>query len=83
MPSAGETKIGLSYGKLCQGVKPGNIILIADGAISVEVVKIMSETELLGKVINSHKLGQRKNCNLPGRFSIMAYPRHSMMKLLK
>ena len=63
----GETKIGISYAKLCTSVKPGNIILIADGAISIEVVEILSTTELKGKVVNSFKLGQRKNCNLPGQ----------------
>jgi pyruvate kinase len=62
----GETKIGLSYAKLCQSVKPGNTILIADGAISIEVQQILNDKELRGVVINSHKLGQRKNCNLPG-----------------
>ena len=32
-----ETRIGLSYAKLCQSVKPGNNILIADGSISIKV----------------------------------------------
>lgn len=41
-------------------------MLAADGAISIEVTKILNDKELLGKVINSHTLGQRKNCNLPG-----------------
>lgn len=62
----GETRIGVSYAKLCESSKPGNIILIADGVISIEVVRILSDKELLGRVVNSHKLGQRKNCNLPG-----------------
>ncbi len=66
--ATGETKIGLSYAKLCQSIKPGGVILIADGAISIEVVKILNDTELLGRVINSYKLGQRKNCNLPGGY---------------
>jgi pyruvate kinase len=46
---AEETKIGISYGKLCQSVKPGNIVLIADGAISIEVVEILNEKELRGE----------------------------------
>lgn len=61
-----ETRIGLSYDKLCQSVVPGNRILVADGTISIEVLEIMSDTELRGKVLNSKALGQRKNCNLPG-----------------
>ena len=61
-----ETRIGLSYSKLCQSVKPGNKILLADGTVSIEVVEILSETELRGRVLNTKELGQRKNCNLPG-----------------
>jgi hypothetical protein len=30
------------------------------------VVEILDATRLLGRCLNSHKLGQRKNCNLPG-----------------
>ena len=61
-----ETRIGLSYAKLCQSVKPGGKILMADGTISIEVLELLSDTELKGKVLNSKELGQRKNCNLPG-----------------
>jgi pyruvate kinase len=61
-----ETRVGISYAKLCASVSPGNRILIADGNLSVEVVEILSATELKGKVLNSKELGQRKNCNLPG-----------------
>jgi pyruvate kinase len=64
--AGGETRIGLSYDKLCQSVKPGNRILLADGSISIQVDQILSDTELRGTVLNSKKLGQRKNCNLPG-----------------
>lgn len=30
------------------------------------MVDILDDTKLLGRVMNSKKLGQRKNCNLPG-----------------
>ena len=33
----GETKIGLSYSELCQSVTPGNVILLADGSVSIKV----------------------------------------------
>jgi pyruvate kinase len=33
---AGETKIGISYEKLATSVKPGNIIKMADGGLSIE-----------------------------------------------
>eukprot|EP00951_Prasinocladus_malaysianus_P015362 scaffold117661_cov36-Prasinocladus_malaysianus.AAC.1 len=61
-----ETVIGLSYAKLCSSVEPGNIILLADGVISIEVVSIVSKTVLKGRVNNNAKLSERKNCNLPG-----------------
>jgi len=64
--TAEETRIGLSYDKLCQSIAPGKRILLADGTISIEVVEILSATELRGRVLNSKKLGERKNCNLPG-----------------
>ena len=62
----GETHIGLSYDKLCSSVKPGSKILLADGSISIRVDEITSARTLRGTVMNSKKLGQRKNCNLPG-----------------
>jgi pyruvate kinase len=58
-----ETRIGLSYPKLCQSVTPGNRILLADG---IEVLEILNATEIKGRVMNTKELGQRKNCNLPG-----------------
>jgi hypothetical protein len=33
-----------------------------------QVKEILNDKELRGVVINDHKLGQRKNCNLPGGF---------------
>ena len=62
----GETRIGLSYSKLCSSVQAGNRILLADGSISIEAEAVLSATELRGRVLNTQELGQRKNCNLPG-----------------
>ena len=64
--TAEETRIGLSYDKLCQSISPGKRILLADGTISIEVEEILTPTTLRGRVLNTHKLGERKNCNLPG-----------------
>ncbi|CAD7703688.1 unnamed protein product [Ostreobium quekettii] len=61
-----ETRIGLSYGQLCQSVSPGNKILMADGTITMEVLEILNDKELKGRVLNTKSLGERKNCNLPG-----------------
>lgn len=35
--SSRETKIGLSYAKLCQDVKVGGRILLADGSVGIKV----------------------------------------------
>jgi len=55
----------VSYDKLCQSVKPGNIILCADGSLSLRVVSV-ADDHVMTEVMNSVKLGERKNCNLPG-----------------
>ena len=61
-----ETKIGCSYAKLCQSVKPGNKLLFADGSLCIEVLEILDDRNLKGKVLNDKMLGERKNGNLPG-----------------
>lgn len=59
--------IAMSYKKLAQDVKPGLIILVADGTISL---KVLSTDPAAGTVrvrcLNTAKLGERKNVNLPG-----------------
>lgn len=47
-PETGETKIGLSYDKLCQTMKPGSRILIADGTLAIEVLEILNDKEVGG-----------------------------------
>lgn len=37
-----ETKIGVSYGKLCMDINPGQTILIADGTICIQVIQTSS-----------------------------------------
>lgn len=69
-----ETRIGISYAKLCSSVSPGDRILLADGSVSITVQKILSPTELLGQIMGSCSLGQRKNCNLPGTDHCCMYP---------
>jgi pyruvate kinase len=62
----GETVIGCSYARLAQTVKPGNRLLFADGSVVIEITDIVDEKTVKGKCMNSKKLGQRKNGNLPG-----------------
>jgi pyruvate kinase len=44
----------------------GNRILLADGTVSIEVLEILNDRELKGRVLNTKSLGERKNGNLPG-----------------
>merc|ERR1712203_842427 len=45
--------------------KPGNTILCADGSLSLKV-KECGKDYVMTEVMNNCKLGERKNCNLPG-----------------
>jgi pyruvate kinase len=60
-----KTCIALTYEKLPTSVKPGNTILCADGSLSLQV-KECGPDWVMTKVMNNCKLGERKNCNLPG-----------------
>jgi pyruvate kinase len=59
------SKIAVSYPKLCSSVKEKGIILVADGQISLEVLSI-GDNEVVTRIINGGKLGEKKNMNLPG-----------------
>lgn len=59
--------IAMSYQKLAQDVKPGSVILVADGSISLEVVSTdPAAGTVRAKCLNTATLGERKNVNLPG-----------------
>ncbi|KAI3425976.1 hypothetical protein D9Q98_007944 [Chlorella vulgaris] len=59
--------ITMSYGKLAQDVKKGMTILCADGSISLEVLSTDPGAGTVRvKCLNTAKLGERKNVNLPG-----------------
>jgi len=60
-----NTCIALTYDKLPTSVKPGNTILMADGSLSLKV-KECGKDYVMTEVMNNCKLGERKNCNLPG-----------------
>eukprot|EP00401_Gymnodinium_catenatum_P063234 CAMPEP_0117562740 /NCGR_PEP_ID=MMETSP0784-20121206/55118_1 /TAXON_ID=39447 /ORGANISM="" /LENGTH=622 /DNA_ID=CAMNT_0005360331 /DNA_START=15 /DNA_END=1881 /DNA_ORIENTATION=- len=60
-----KTCFALSYEKLCEAVQPGNIILCADGSLSLKV-KTVGTDHVITEVMNNCSLGERKNCNLPG-----------------
>jgi len=60
-----STCIAISYPALPTSVKPGNMILCADGSLSL-TVKECGPDFVLTEVMNGVKMGERKNCNLPG-----------------
>jgi len=60
-----STCIAVSYDKLCKSVEVGNTILCADGSLSLKVKEFGADF-VMTEVMNDCKLGERKNCNLPG-----------------
>jgi len=62
-----EKMICMSYKKLAEDVKPGMVILCADGTISFLVLSCDKKLGLVRcRCENSAVLGERKNVNLPG-----------------
>ncbi|XP_058730613.1 pyruvate kinase, cytosolic isozyme [Vicia villosa] len=62
-----ENTICMSYKKLAQDVKPGSVVLCADGTISFKVLSCDIKAGLVKcRCENSAVLGERKNVNLPG-----------------
>ncbi|NPV89454.1 MAG: pyruvate kinase [Firmicutes bacterium] len=63
---AGDSnRLSVSYQGLPQDVQPGNMILIADGLIGLEVISVRG-TEIICEVVNGGEIGSRKNLNVPG-----------------
>ena len=60
-----ETKVSLTYKGLVDDVQIGNMILIDDGLIGLEVKKIKGH-DIVCTVINGGVLGNKKGVNLPG-----------------
>ena len=60
-----KDKIFINYDKLHEDVKPGNVILIDDGLIGLEVEAVKG-VEIHCKVTNGGELGERKGVNVPG-----------------
>ncbi|CAM9844835.1 unnamed protein product, partial [Phaeothamnion confervicola] len=58
-------KIAVSYKELPQSVKPGSMILAADGGLVMKVKEIL-EDGVIAEVTNNCVLGEKKNMNLPG-----------------
>jgi len=59
-----ETKIACTYKKLPTSVKPGSMILIADGSLVLKVTECLKES-VMCEIQNNQSIGERKNMNLP------------------
>jgi len=59
-----ESKFACTYDKLPTSVKPGSMILIADGSLVLTVIECLSAS-VMCKVENNQSIGERKNMNLP------------------
>ncbi len=58
--------IRVSYGRIADELRKGDRILLADGAMELEVVSRKAGTDLVCRVITGGTLGERKGVNLPG-----------------
>merc|ERR1740136_320450 len=59
-----ETKFACTYDKLPTSVKPGSLILIADGSLVLRVTKVLA-TSVMCNIENDQSIGERKNMNPP------------------
>jgi pyruvate kinase len=60
-----STQVGTNYPGMPNDVRPGDRILLDDGAIELRA-ESTTETDILTRVINGGMLGERKGINLPG-----------------
>jgi pyruvate kinase len=60
-----STQVATNYPGMPDDVKPGDRILLDDGAIELRV-ESTSDTNVVTRVINGGMLGERKGINLPG-----------------
>ncbi len=58
-------KVTVQYQGLPEDLKPGNMILVDDGLIELEVEEIEG-SEVFCRIVNGGTLGSRKGVNLPG-----------------
>ena len=60
-----SSKVTVTYKELYNDVKPGTTILIDDGKIELEVLRIEGK-DVVCKIMNGGELGNRKSINIPG-----------------
>ena len=63
-----ETMVGIGYSDLATTLMPGSMILLAYGALELEIVSVLNDRELTAKVINNGTLFEQTAVYLPGAF---------------
>ena len=58
--------VSITYPGLCTRVHPGTRILIDDGLIGLEVIRVDQETDVVCRVVDGGTLGSRKGVSVPG-----------------
>ena len=61
-----NTIVSITYEGLPNDVQPGTRILIDDGLVAFEVLKIVDGTDIVCKALNGGPLSNRKSINVPG-----------------
>lgn len=61
-----DREVGLTYADLPRSVRPGDVILLADGAMQL-VVESSTGTDIHCRITVGGELGSHKGINLPGR----------------
>ncbi len=59
-------RVSVSYPDLCRYVKPGHRILLDDGLIGLEVLRVEKHEEVICRVIEGGILGEHKGVAVPG-----------------
>jgi len=60
-----SARVSIDYGTLAQDVEPGHRVLLADGAVQLDVVRLEGD-DVVCRVMNDGELGERKGVNVPG-----------------
>ncbi len=60
-----ENGVSITYSGLPADVTTGNVILIDDGLIELNVLEVKNGTDIVCKVVNGGELGQKKGVNVP------------------
>lgn len=64
---SGDGVIPVEYDTLAQDVSPGDIVLVEDGRIRLEVLETDQRSTVRLRVLAGDRIGSRKGINLPGR----------------